>query len=326
METLITIAIPVYNVEQYLRRCLDSIINQDIADCEILLVNDGSTDNSLQICKEYASKNDFIRLINQDNQGLASVRNTCIREANGEYISFVDSDDFIIDGAYDNFKRLIEKFDADVIVYGCINEYGNVNSDYSYKNSTEVITEFTPQEAIDSIFIDPRIEVITCNKVIRKKLFDGVNYPVGRLYEDMFTNYKVISKANVIVSTSNKYYVYCHRPDSIGGMKYSEKTMDLYRAATEVHEFGLNFCDKIENLNVGYLHWMIVVVNAMIRTDIYDNQYICLVKKYARTVRKEILGNKCVGKIRKIQMIIFSYSFKIYSVVYKIKKKKYRNY
>lgn len=326
MEPLITIAIPVYNVEQYLRRCLNSLINQDISSCEVLLVNDGSKDNSLQICREYASKYDFIRLINQDNHGLAYVRNICIKEARGEYISFVDSDDFIIAGAYDNLKRIIEKYGADVIVYGCINEYGNVSSDYSYKNDKEVITEFTPQEAIDSLFIDPRIDVITCNKVIRKKLFDGVNYPVGKLYEDMFTNYKVISKANKIVSTSNKYYVYCHRPGSIGGMKYSEKTMDLYRAATEVHEFGVGFCNKIENLNVGYLHWMIVVVNAMIRTGIYDNQYICLVKKYAKTIRNEILENKCIGKIRKIQMIIFSYSFIIYSILYKMYIKKYRNY
>lgn len=326
MEIKITVAIPVYNVEPYLRRCLDSIIKQDLTKCEVLLVNDGSTDNSIQICKEYVSKYNFIRLINQENQGLASVRNTCIREANGEYISFVDSDDFIIDGAYDNFKRLIETFDADVITYGCINEYENVGINYSCKNGTEVVTKFTPQEAIDSLFIDSRMEVITCNKVIRKTLFDGVSYPVGRLYEDMFTNYKVISRANIIVSTSNKYYVYCHRPDSIGGMRYSERTMDLYRAATEVHEFGLKFCDKIENLNVGYLHWMIVVVNAMIRAGVYDNWYICLVKKYARTIRKEILCNKCIGKIRKIQMMVFSYSFKIYSVIYKLYIKKYRNY
>lgn len=326
-NVLITIAIPVYNVDKYISRCLDSLLNQDLYQCEILLVNDGSTDSSLKLCQEYETKNECVRLINQENHGLAYVRNICIKQAQGDYISFVDSDDFIVDGgAYAHFKKIIKEYMPDIIVYGCINEYGEVEGQYNYNNNSEVITEYTAQEAIDSMFIDPNIEVITCNKVIKKELFQDIQYPVGKLYEDMFTNYKVIAKAHKIISTSNKYYVYCHRSDSIGTMNFSEKTMDLYKAATEVHEFGLNFCSEVRNLNVGYLHWLIVVVNAMIRSNMYDLDYIKKVQIYAKHIYDEIIKNECINTTRKIQMILFSISFTLYKLMYRIYIKKNRNY
>ena len=309
-KKIITIAIPVYNVEKYLRRCIDSIISQDIENCEILLIDDGSTDKSGEICDEYLEKYDCIKVIHQENRGLASVRNRCVQEAEGEYISFIDSDDYILPGAYAYFKKVIKNGNCDILTYGCVNVY---------EDSSE-------KTEIDGMLILPEIDVITCNKVIRKSLYKNILYPVGKFYEDMFTNYKVIANAKIIISTNYKFYVYCHRGSSIGGMKFTDRTMDLARAVKEVHDFALSFCSENNYIEIGYLHWLIVVANSMIRSSYYKNDYIKKVQKYARLNLRKIVSTDCLGKTRKIQMIIFAYSFPLYKCFYRLYIKKYRQY
>lgn len=240
-ELMLTIAIPVYNVEKYLKRCLDSLVNQKYLSKEIIIINDGSKDDSLKIIKEYEKQYDFIRVIDQQNAGLAAVRNRCIKEAKGRYISFIDSDDYVLDGLYDHLMPYILSNDLDIMCFGVINYYENKPNDKIFQNINcvqECIKNYSNKEALDEFLLPNNIDVITCNKIIRKKLFDGIQYPLGMLYEDMFTNYKIISRAEKICSTNYKYYIYCHRDSSIGGMKYNEKTMDLYNAVTEVYEFS----------------------------------------------------------------------------------------
>lgn len=240
-ELMLTIAIPVYNVEKYLKRCLDSLVNQNYFSKEIIIINDGSKDGSLEIIKEYEKEYSFIRLIDQPNAGLAAVRNRCIKEARGRYISFIDSDDYVLDGLYEHLMPYIVSNNIDIMCFGVINFYENKPNDKIFKNinsSEECIKCYSNKEALDEFLLPNNIDVITCNKIIKKEIFEGTQYPVGKLYEDMFTNYKIVSKAKKIYSTNYKYYVYCHRDSSIGGMEYNEKTIDLYKAVTEVYEFS----------------------------------------------------------------------------------------
>ena len=327
-KKIITIAIPVYNVEKYLRRCIDSIISQDIENCEILLIDDGSTDKSGEICDEYLEKYDCIKVIHQENRGLASVRNRCVQEAEGEYISFIDSDDYILPGAYAYFKKVIKNGNCDILTYGCVNVYedSSEKTEIETNNYQDKLTVYSAQEAIDGMLILPEIDVITCNKVIRKSLYKNILYPVGKFYEDMFTNYKVIANAKIIISTNYKFYVYCHRGSSIGGMKFTDRTMDLARAVKEVHDFALSFCSENNYIEIGYLHWLIVVANSIIRSSYYKNDYIKKVQKYARLNLRKIVSTDCLGKTRKIQMIIFAYSFPLYKCFYRLYIKKYRQY
>ena len=152
-KKIITIAIPVYNVEKYLRRCIDSIISQDIENCEILLIDDGSTDKSGEICDEYLEKYDCIKVIHQENRGLASVRNRCVQEAEGENISFIDSDDYILPGAYAYFKKVIKNGNCDILTYGCINVYedSSEKTEIETNNYQDKLTVYSAQEAIDGM-------------------------------------------------------------------------------------------------------------------------------------------------------------------------------
>ena len=189
MEIKLTVAVPVYNVKKYLKRCLESLIKNRIDDYEILLVNDGSTDGSGDICNEYSSKYDFIRVIHQDNKGLAEVRNVCIKNARGEYISFIDSDDYIVENTYSHLMNLVYNFEADILCFGVIDLYENVDEKVeSINDCEEIITELTPQEALEEMLLPKHVDVITCNKIIKKSLYENIFYPSGKLYEDMFTN------------------------------------------------------------------------------------------------------------------------------------------
>ena len=192
-EVLLTVAIPVYNVDKYLRRCIDSILTNKIDNYEILLVDDGSKDKSGVICDEYANQYDFIRVIHKKNSGLADVRNICIKEAKGEFVSFVDSDDYLSNNAYSNLMKIQKEYNADIVCFGVNDIYDGIDNKIdSLKN--EEIKCFTNKEALSLMLLPGYIDVITCNKIIRKSLFDNIEYPVGKLYEDMFTNYKVVYK------------------------------------------------------------------------------------------------------------------------------------
>lgn len=327
----LTIAVPVYNVSKYLNRCLNSLIDQQYDSKEILIINDGSTDDSLEICKNYEEKYSYIRVINQENKGLAYVRNRCIQEAKGEYISFIDSDDFVLPDLYQNCMDIIEKNNVDILCYGVENIYDDEvdldNVKNSVVNKEEKIRFFSKEMALDEMFLPNNIDVITCNKIIKKQLYSGILYPVGKYYEDMYTNYKVIANANIICSTSNKYYVYCHRGSSIGGMKFNENTMDLFKAATEVYEYSLeNGLKPSINLKVGYIQWLIVVLNMMIRSNHYDHEYLNMVQSIIKDSKKEIKRNTYIGKVRKFQMLLLAYSYKVYVYIYMKYLKRHRNY
>lgn len=324
----LTIAIPVYNVEKYLKRCIDSLINQDFEDKEILLVNDGSRDNSLSICREYENKYDYIRVIDQPNQGLAAVRNTCIKEAKGEYISFVDSDDYVLQGLYSHLMPIIDSYNIDVMCYGVLNFYEDTGGFFSISNPNaikEKLLKFSTEQALDELLLPNNIDIITCNKIIRRSLYEGIEYPKGKYYEDMFTNYKIIAKAKSIYTTNYKYYVYCHRESSIGGMKFNNNTMDLVNAATEVYDYVKKFSDyDFKNLNVGYLTWLVVVANIMIRSDAVDYAYIKTVQFFCKKNLKNVISNGYIGYDRKIEYLLFVINFNLYKKVYKLYIEKLR--
>lgn len=318
---ILTIAVPVYNVGKYLDRCLESLVTQKFYNKEILIVNDGSTDNSLDIIKKYANKYSFVRYIDQLNEGLAAVRNRCIKEAKGRYISFIDSDDYVLEDTYTHLMPYIIENDIDIMCFGVINIYENKNNKTIIQNindKDEIIKIFTKEQALDEFLLPNNIDVITCNKIIKKEIYKGIEYPIGKLYEDMFTNYKLIMNAKNIASTNYSYYVYCHRESSIGGMKYNEKTMDLYRAVTEVYEYALiEGLNKPIHLNVGYATWLIVVLNIMIRSNHSDEQYKIEVMNFIKSHIDEINNSTYLNLTRKIQMNLLIRSFDLYRLAYK---------
>ena len=213
---LISVIVPVYNVERYLVQCVDSIINQTYKKLEIILVDDGSTDNSSKICDSYIQKDNRIRVIHKQNGGLSSARNAGLDIASGEYIAFVDSDDYILPEMYEVLFRLIDENNADMgaCSWQRVNEAGTP----LLKQDTSPENEILSGDEVLSIGMTRGLTyVLAWNKLYKASIFDDLRFPEGRLHEDEFTAHHILSKCTRTVSTSAVMYMYTCRSDSIMG-------------------------------------------------------------------------------------------------------------
>lgn len=231
MNPKLSIIVPVYNVEKYLEKCIDSILNQDYKNFELILVNDGSTDGSLEICKRYLSVDKRIKLINKPNGGLSSARNAGLDIACGQYIGFVDSDDWIEKDMYYTLLSIADKYKSDIVQ--C--EYESVMEDnYKINNNQLIVTNFTNVQAIDQMYGDRYISsTVTWNKIYNKKLFETIRFPVGKLHEDEFTTYKLLYESKIVTCINKKLYYYRKTPNSIMNSKFSVKRLDIIQALEE---------------------------------------------------------------------------------------------
>ena len=250
----ISIIVPVYNVEQYLSKCLKSIIKQSYKNLEIIIVNDGSTDGSWKICKYYAKKDKRIVLLNQQNQGLSIARNNALDIAGGDYIGFVDSDDWV---ELDMFSTLYENavtYDADISMCGYIwvkdNEIFNPavrNFLSSESDNDETVYIHTGADKIG--FNDSKINYIdyyAWNKLYKRHLFNDVRFPKDKIFEDVFTTHKLLDNANKVVITSKKKYYYLSRSDSITGRPFSIKRIDIVEATIDRYNYVSNKYPHLE--------------------------------------------------------------------------------
>lgn len=206
MNNLVTVIVPVYNVEKYLDRCIRSIITQTYRDLEIILVDDGSTDNSGKISDDYALIDSRINVIHKENGGLSSARNRALDIAKGDYIAFVDSDDYIestmIEGMMNNF--ISAEVDIVVCGYNVVNEEGEVVC----KKTGAFEKLMSGEEMTKDILLDKFPYSFAWNKIYRKSLFLDVRYPEGRYYEDIPVTYKLAYRAKHIYIKNNCYYNY----------------------------------------------------------------------------------------------------------------------
>lgn len=206
-----SVIIPVYNVEDYLVRCLSSVLSQDADDYELILVDDGSTDSSGRICDKYAAENPNIRVIHQENGGLGAARNTGIENASGEYLLFVDSDDYISKVCLEGLRRAREKLPADIYLFDIVDEVDGVESRHR---------ENLPADKILSAQKNPELFLVrpsACNRAIKRELFiqNDVRFPAGVWYEDIRTSPKLSALAKSVVYVPEAFYYYSQRQGSI---------------------------------------------------------------------------------------------------------------
>lgn len=229
---LVSVIVPVYNVEPYLRECVDSIIAQTYFNLEIILVDDGSPDKCPEICDEYAKKDNRVKVIHQNNGGLAHARNVGIANSNGEYLTFVDSDDYVSNDYVESlYKGLIES-EADISIASLIAFKESESFGVALKRTPFVeVTKKDYFKEYVSIKAEKSMPFITAwNKLYKKELFREIKYPKGKLYEDAFTTYKLIDKAKKIVYSTTKLYYYRLNPQSILGQSFKEKHLEMVEA------------------------------------------------------------------------------------------------
>lgn len=211
LESLISVIVPVYKVEPYLKKCIDSICNQTYGNLEIILVDDGSPDGCGAICDEYAEKDCRIRVIHKTNGGLSSARNAGIDIAQGDYLGFVDSDDWIEPDMYEELLRNAATCSADIAVCGRVEEYSGKSTICVWKDTILL----DRAGAMEALLKDPVMQSYAWNKLWKRELFSAVRFPEGRDYEDIAVVHKVYEQVNAVVCLPKAKYHYLQRQDSI---------------------------------------------------------------------------------------------------------------
>ncbi|GAB0156345.1 glycosyltransferase family 2 protein [Chryseobacterium sp. Alg-005] len=243
----VSIIVPVYNVENYLAKCLDSLVNQTLQNIEILVINDGSKDNSGQIIQEYAQKYpDKIKAFQKENGGLSDARNFGIDRAIGDYIGFVDSDDYVTETMFEEMVMLAEKYQSKMVICNIqkVDEHGNV---------TQKLTQLPHMpEKIDlekhfSVFSD--ISYFACNKLFKKELFNSKRFKKGIHFEDIQLIPQLLLECSVITQTQNFHYQYLERRDSIT-KTHTKKGLDILKAVEDVEKVFKNsvYSEKLQEL------------------------------------------------------------------------------
>lgn len=263
---LVSIIVPIYNVEEFIEACVESILNQTYHNIEVILVNDGSTDSSFDKIQKYIN-DPRIEIINQKNQGLGGARNTGLKQANGEYIVFVDSDDTIEPTMIEEMENLAEKKDLDIVCcdYARVNEKGK--SLEVYKIPLEEDRLYIPNKDKEILLQDPS----ACNKMFRKDLFEKLNilFPTRVWYEDLRTTPKLLARATRVEIIHKPFYRYLQR----GGSIMNSKTLQRQRESLEAMEdlfnyFKDNGLDQLYSKELEYLciaHIFVYGINRLAR-------------------------------------------------------------
>ena len=234
-KPLISVIIPVFKVESYLERCVDSVINQTYKNLEIILVDDGSPDNCPQMCDNYAKADKRIKVVHKKNGGLSDARNAGTQIASGDYVIYVDSDDYIeldtIDTLYNNLKT----HNAD-ISFASFSTFSNET--ISNKNTANEVEVLNTTDAMMRFATKGAVEfVVAWCKLYKKELLSKTPFPVGKLHEDEFSTYKIFAKANTIVKSSSSLYNYYIRSGSIMQSKKLQNYIDIFEAVNERFDF-----------------------------------------------------------------------------------------
>ncbi len=228
MKEKISVIVPIYKVEKYLLKCVESLINQTYKNLEIILVDDGSPDKCPQICDEYAQKDNRIKVIHKENGGLSDARNAGMKIATGEYISFIDSDDWVNTDMYQYMLKEALLHNADIVECNIYNAFEDKTEKYNtdhyaiYNNNYDIMKAYIK---------DYNIKTVVWNKLYKKSLIKDIPFEFGKYNEDEFFTYQVLSRANFLIHIDNYYYYYRQRSGSIMGSSYSLKKLDSLEAA-----------------------------------------------------------------------------------------------
>lgn len=319
-SALISVIVPVYNVEKYLPKCIESIMAQTYTDLEILLIDDGATDSSGAICDEYARRDERIRVIHKENGGLSDARNRGIEEARGEYIGFVDSDDHIAPDMYEELYGLICRYGVSMSACDVCDVREGTEPAPTTKMERELLAD---REEAMRIVLDGRINyAYAWNKLYHRDLFESIRYPVGKYIEDFFVILPLIEKAGRVAFSPRQMYYYLHRENSIMTSVFSKKHYDCI----EAHEQNYTFiCQKYPSLEKNArmrLYWsrFFVLDKMLLSPDVTKEEYMPLVR-YIRGGVPFIVFGSILSRSRKIAALVLLFSVGAYKKLL-VKKQK----
>lgn len=240
-EELVSIVVPVYNVEEYLEKCLQTLVTQTYQNVEILLIDDGSTDLSGRICDKYALDYDNITVFHCENSGLSASRNYGVTKSVGKYIVFIDSDDYVSDDYVEYLLGLLMKYNSDIAVTKLQSGF---ESDYKFVSDVDVEYVANSEQALIEMMYGYSFGFSACGKIFPKEILLKHKFPNGKLFEDIATTYKIIGDAKSVSVSNKRIYYYRQREGSITHQKLDEEHLYGLYAAEEELEYMKQFFPK----------------------------------------------------------------------------------
>lgn len=229
----VSIIVPVFNVENYLKKCIDSLLIQTYNNIEIILIDDGSTDKSGQICDMYASQDSRIKVYHKENSGQSDARNMGLEYAEGDWITFVDSDDYVTMDYVEYLLQLAKDYHSDM----SIASFTYITPRKSINRSTGEIIAMDSEETIKRMLLDDGFDMGVWAKMFRRDLFNKYRFPSGKIFEDSLITYQVTTEAKKIVFGSKSIYFYVNREDSTVNRQFTEKKLDLLEMTDQAAKF-----------------------------------------------------------------------------------------
>lgn len=310
MNELISVIVPVYNTEKYLKRCIESIINQTYKNIEIILIDDGSTDSSSQICDEYAAIDNRIKVIHKENGGQGSARNLALDNMTGKYVGFVDSDDWIDTQMYEILYGNIMKFGADI---SCCRHHEKDIFDIK-NDAVEVFSQ--PETMRLHLYHHEGFGQSPWDKLYKKELFDGIRFPEMRAYEDCATIYQVLAKANKVVFQNVNLYHYEIRENSTMTQKFSAVKFQAITAYLGMYEFYKSkypqYANRVKNMLMGSIQYCVGETLVLKRQREYKKEI-----NNAESILKKI-GTKGLSLKGRINFILILHFKFLYCFLYKL--------
>ena len=286
---MISVIVPVYNVEEYLEECLESVQHQTYNNIEVILVNDGSTDSSKEICERYCRQDSRFHLINQDNKGLSGARNRGMSESKGDFITFVDSDDVLKEDMLEQLMKQMTEEEIDIVE--CWYTNGKHELDLPSPKNAEIIFQGNSQDALISLCRDNIVRLNAVAKLFRRELILNFPFLEGLFYEDVYGGMGILKHIHKMVKIDYTGYFYRVRSGSIMNREFNLKNLDLF-----------TICDQVEKLYEGdvellpYIHrrlfhlvLMHVVDYGIFEGNSYQAKYVEYLNRYAKSSSQSFL-------------------------------------
>ena len=319
-DVLLTVVIPVYNVEKYLKRCIESILIQEWKNYDILLVDDGSTESSPQICDDYAKVYDFISVIHKKNGGLSEARNTGISHAKGDYVYFPDSDDWLEPQTFKELADVLESQEFDIVSFNREFVKGEEDPIVSDPLVTQV---YEGKDAFVQMLKHSYITGFANDKIYKKSLFidNNISFPKGKYYEDLGTNYKLFLSAENVFATNQKYYHYLiDNPDSITQSWNEQKFSDMFEFYKDI--FYSDFVrsrlnqEELQISQLYYVNGLIHILASLYKSKL-DKKYIDITDQVKQELLKHGVSlSQMKEQPNKLKYILFR--FKVLKLAFSI--------
>ena len=282
MANIVSVIIPVFNAQDYLDKCIQSVINQTYTDIQIILVDDGSIDSSGKICDEYTEKDKRINTIHTKNQGPGIARNIALDVAIGDYIFFLDSDDWILPNTLTNLVNLAEKNQADIVCFDFFKVYDRNQKDFKQQPDKIFIVE--DKNEIFKMYFKSEISSATCSKLFKKTIWLGLRFTDIGIHEDAWIYHLILDKCYKVVITNQKYYSYYQRPESRGRRCFS----DLDFVCIEVGKRYVEFIKEKYPLLINYAYYNLVERRLYILDKMKNDKAVKQFKSEYKNIIKEL--------------------------------------